>query len=39
MKIIISPAKSFKKNEGIDTYDLLFPEKTKILVDKLKNIL
>lgn len=37
MKIIISPAKSFKKNEGIDTYDLLFPEKTKILVDKLKK--
>ena len=37
MKIIISPAKSFKKNEEIDTYDLLFPEKTKILVDKLKK--
>lgn len=37
MKIIISPAKSFKKNEGIETEDLLFPEKTKILVDKFKQ--
>lgn len=37
MKIIISPAKSFKKNEGIETEGLLFPEKTKILVDKLKK--
>lgn len=37
MKIIISPAKSFKKNEGIETNGLLFPEKTKILVDKFKK--
>lgn len=37
MKIIISPAKSFKKNEGIETEGLLFPEKTKILVDKFKQ--
>ncbi len=37
MKIIISPAKSFKKNEGIETEGLLFPEKTKILVDKFKK--
>lgn len=37
MKIIISPAKSFKKNEGIETIGLLFPEKTKILVDKFKK--
>lgn len=37
MKIIISPAKSFKKNDGIETNGLLFPEKTKILVDKFKK--
>ena len=37
MKIIISPAKSFKKNEGIETNGLLFPEKTRILVDKFKK--
>lgn len=37
MKIIISPAKSFKKNEGIETEGLLFPEKTKVLVDKFKK--
>lgn len=37
MKIIISPAKSFKKNEGIETEGLLFSEKTKILVDKFKQ--
>ena len=37
MKIIISPAKTFKKNEGIKTEDLIFPQKTKILVDKFKN--
>ena len=37
MKLIISPAKSFKKNEGIETEGLLFPEKTKILVDKFKK--
>lgn len=37
MKIIISPAKSFKKNKNIKTEPLLFKEKTKILVDKLKT--
>lgn len=38
MKIIISPAKSFKHFENIDTEELLFPEKTKILVDKIKKL-
>ncbi len=38
MKIIISPAKSFKHFENIDTEKLLFPEKTKILVDKIKKL-
>lgn len=37
MKIILSPAKSFKKNEGIKTEDLLFEQKTKFLVNKLKK--
>jgi len=37
MKIILSPAKSFKKNKGFKTEDLLFEEKTRILVDKLKK--
>lgn len=38
MKIIISPAKSFKHFENIKTQDLLFPEKTKILVEKIKKL-
>lgn len=38
MKIIISPAKSFKHFDNIDTEELLFPEKTKILVDKIKKL-
>ena len=37
MKIIISPAKSFKKNTVIKTEGLLFPEKTEKLVKKLKK--
>ena len=37
MKIILSPAKSFKKNLGFLTEDLLFKEKTEILVNKLKK--
>lgn len=37
MKIIISPAKSFKKNEGIKTEELLFPKKSENLVKKLKK--
>lgn len=38
MKIIISPAKSFRHFENIDTEELLFLEKTKILVDKIKKL-
>lgn len=38
MKIIISPAKSFKHFDNIDTEELLFPEKTKILVNKIKKL-
>ena len=38
MKIIISPAKSFKHFDNIDTGELLFPEKTKILVNKIKKL-
>lgn len=38
MKIIISPAKSFKHFDNIDTEELLFPEKTRILVDKIKKL-
>lgn len=38
MKIIISPAKSFKHFDNIDTEGLLFPEKTRILVDKIKKL-
>ena len=37
MKIIISPAKSFKKIKDMPTKDLLFPEKTEQLVNKLKK--
>ena len=37
MKILLSPAKSFKENEGFETEELIFPEKTKILLDKLKR--
>ena len=37
MKIIISPAKSFKENKEIPTEDLLFKDKTQYLVDKLKK--
>lgn len=38
MKIIISPAKSFKHFDNIKTGELLFPEKTKVLVDKIKKL-
>lgn len=38
MKIIISPAKSFKHFDNIITEELLFPEKTRILVDKIKKL-
>ena len=37
MKIIISPAKSFKENKDIPTEDLLFKDKTQYLVNKLKK--
>ena len=37
MKIIISPAKSFKENKDIPTEDLLFKDKTQYLVTKLKK--
>lgn len=37
MKIIISPAKSFKENKNIKTERLIFPEKTEYLVNKLKK--
>lgn len=37
MKIIISPAKSFKENKDIPTEDLLFKDKTQYLVHKLKK--
>ncbi|WP_296111734.1 peroxide stress protein YaaA [uncultured Anaerococcus sp.] len=38
MKIIISPAKSFKHFDNIETEELLFPEKTKVLVDRIKKL-
>ena len=38
MKIIISPAKSFKHFDNIETEDLLFPEKTKVLVERIKKL-
>lgn len=38
MKIIISPAKGFKHFDNINTQELLFPEKTKILLDKIKKL-
>lgn len=38
MKIIISPAKSFKHFDNIDTEDLIFPDKTKVLVERLKKL-
>ena len=38
MKIIISPAKSFKHFDKIITEELLFPEKTRILVEKIKKL-
>ena len=38
MKIIISPAKSFKHFDNIDTEGLLFPDKTRVLVDKIKKL-
>ena len=38
MKIIISPAKSFKHFDNIITEELLFPEKTRILVERLKKL-
>mgnify|MGYP002711920001 CR=1 FL=1 len=37
MKFILSPAKTFKKNEGIKTESLIFPQKTEILVNKFKK--
>lgn len=38
MKIIISPAKSFKHFDNIDTEPLLFEKKTRILVEKIKKL-
>lgn len=38
MKIIISPAKSFKHFDNIETEELLFPEKTKVLVDRIRKL-
>lgn len=38
MKIIISPAKGFKHFDNINTQELLFPEKTRILLDRLKKL-
>ena len=37
MKIIISPAKSFKENKDIPTENLLFKDKTQYLVNKFKK--
>ena len=38
MKIIISPAKSFKHYDNIETEPLIFPEKTKRLVERIKKL-
>ena len=38
MKIIISPAKSFKHFDNIETEELLFTEKTKVLVDRIRKL-
>lgn len=38
MKIIISPAKGFKHFDNIITEELLFHEKTRILLDRLKKL-
>lgn len=38
MKIIISPAKKFKHFEDIATSPLIYPEKTKDLVEKIKKL-
>lgn len=38
MKIIISPAKGFKHFDNINTQELLFPEKTRILLDRLRKL-
>ena len=38
MKIIISPAKGFKHFDNIKTEELLFPEKTRILLDKVRKL-
>ena len=38
MKIIISPAKGFKHFDNIKTEELLFPEKTRILLDKIRKL-
>lgn len=38
MKIIISPAKSFKHFDNIETEHLIFLDKTKVLVEKLKKL-
>lgn len=38
MKIIISPAKGFKHFDNIKTEGLLFPEKTKVLLEKIRKL-
>ena len=38
MKIIISPAKGFKHFENIKTEGLLFPEKTRVLLEKIRKL-
>lgn len=38
MKIIISPAKGFKHFDNIKTEGLLFPEKTRILLEKIRKL-
>lgn len=38
MKIIISPAKGFRHFDDIKTEGLIFPEKTKVLLDRLKKL-
>ena len=38
MKIIISPAKGFKHFDNIKTEGLLFPEKTKVLLKKIRKL-
>lgn len=38
MKIIISPAKGFKHFDNIKTEELLIPEKTRILLEKIRKL-